>query len=108
MRQVAILKTAADLETLEITDQLVTAFVVGSSGIEDVSCEEEPVPTRLRLRDPENGEAVTLESDPLRWAELLPTAYRSGDYHVAVDIVSEERAQAGDEVALDAALLEPV
>ncbi|HCG00116.1 MAG TPA: hypothetical protein DEV93_06180 [Chloroflexi bacterium] len=32
--------------------------------------------------DPENGEEVTFEKDPERWATLLPLAYRSGDVTV--------------------------
>jgi hypothetical protein len=90
MRQVSILKTTTDLESLEIADRVVTAFVVTADGVEQTTTTEEPIPASLVLLDPETREAVTLESDPLRWADLLPEAYRSGDYHVAVDVVDED------------------
>src|SRR5436190_1825415 len=100
MRQVSILKTIADTDTLEIRDRVVTAFIVTPDGIGQVSIEEEPVPSSLKLLDPGSGDAITLESDPVRWADLLPTAYRGGDYHVAVDVAEEDdmliRAAADD------------
>lgn len=90
MRQVSISKTTTDLKTLDIRDRIVTAFTVGAEGIEQVTLKDEPIPATVSVMDPETGDAVTLESDPLRWADLLPSAYRSGDYHVAVDVVDED------------------
>ena len=90
MRQVSIFKIEADLETLEFHERLVTAFLVTPDGITDVSIEEEPVPAGLELLEVETRQRVTLESDPMRWAELLPGAYRSGDYRVGVDVADEE------------------
>jgi hypothetical protein len=55
-------------------------------GIEQIYEGEERVPRRVAVLDTDTGESVTLESNPERWAELLPSAFRSGDLTVAVDI----------------------
>ncbi len=41
---------------------------------------EDPFAQRIReirVIDPDTGEEVSADSDPQRWAELLPTAYRT-------------------------------
>jgi hypothetical protein len=72
---------------MEFVDQPVASFYVGESGIEHVEFGDEQIPRTVPILDlaaPEDARRVTLESDPLRWAELLPTAYSSGDYSVSV------------------------
>lgn len=41
---------------------------------------EDPFAQRIReirVIDPDTGEQISADSDPQRWAELLPTAYRT-------------------------------
>jgi hypothetical protein len=95
MRHVTIYQSVADLQRGDFAEHAVASFVVGSRGIEHVEYGDEQIPRDIALLDLEEGQPtrVTLESDPLRWAELLPTAYRSGDYYVAVASGAEGRPE---------------
>lgn len=91
MRHVTILRSEADLVRMEFVERPMASFYVGQSGIERVEFGDEQIPRTVAVFDPTADvdpvggvQRITLESDPLRWAELLPTAYRSGDYSVAV------------------------
>ena len=44
---------------------------------------------RVSVLDPKSGDPVTVETNPLRWADLLPTAFRTGDYTVSIETVGE-------------------
>lgn len=50
----------------------------------------------LRVRDPERGDAITLEDDPTRWARNLGTALRTG-YLVAVVVEDTEAVISAEE-----------
>lgn len=87
MRHVVIYKRTADLTRLDLREREVASFYVGDDGIERVEFGEDEIPRSLAVFDPAidaNIDRITLEDEPVRWAELLPTAYRSGDYRVAV------------------------
>ena len=87
MRHVVIYKQVADLTRLDLLQREVASFYVGDNGIEKIDFGEEEVPRELAVFDPDaegNVERITLDENPIRWAELLSTAYRSGDYRVAV------------------------
>lgn len=68
------------------------SFYVSNDGIVRVEFGEEEVPRHVAVFDPVSTgpevERLTLDADPIRWAELLPSAYRSGDYRVAVTKVA--------------------
>ncbi len=102
MRHVVIYKRTADLQRRDLSEKPVASFLVGDNGIQDVQLGEDVIPRELVVFDISNGSAgtrVTLESDPIRWADLLSTAYRSGDYRVAVTQIAS--AEAADDLMTD-------
>ena len=86
MRHITIHKMVTDLVRMEFKTQMLASFYVGENGIERVEYGEDEIPRTVAVFDPaeSDGQRVTLDSNPLRWAELLPTAYRSGEYSVSV------------------------
>jgi len=102
MRHVTIHKSVTDLVRMEFNSQLVASFYVGENGIERVEYGENEIPRTVAVFDPAEADAerVTLDSNPLRWAELLPTAYRSGEYIVSV----VETKDASDSPAITSAI----
>lgn len=99
MRHVVIYKRTANLERLDLSEQPVASFYVGDHGIERVDFGDEEIPNDVAVFDPssQNGvDRVTLETNPVLWADLLGTAYRTGDYRVAV--VKVDSAEAGDDL----------
>jgi len=86
MRRIDIIRSTADLHRLDFIDQPVASFYVNEGGISHVEFGDEEIPRSVAVFDPADKTLtrVTLESDPVRWAELLPLAYRSGDYRIAV------------------------
>jgi hypothetical protein len=86
MRHVTIYQSVADVQRGDFAEEAVASFLVGPDGIARVEFGDEQIPRDIALLDLEGGQPsrVTLESDPLRWAELLPSAYRSGDFYVTV------------------------
>lgn len=91
MRHVTISKTIADLHRLEFVDEPVASFSVSERGIEHVNYGEDRIPRDVAVLDPraEGAERVTLDNDPIRWADLLPLAYRTGDHQVTVSEQAE-------------------
>ena len=49
-----------------------------------ITGDERWVSLEIGVIDPETRSKVTFESDPERWAQLLPLAYRSGDVRVEI------------------------
>lgn len=86
MRHITIDKSVTDLVRMEFKTEPLASFYVSENGIERVEYGEGEIPRTVAVFDPgeSEGERVTLESNPVRWAELLPTAYRSGEYLVSV------------------------
>jgi len=61
--------------------------VVTVDGGEVAIAGEDPFAQRIReirLIDPDTGQQVGADSDPQRWAELLPTAYRTPYIRAAI------------------------
>ena|SRR2546423_7816688 len=85
MHRVTFNRSTYDFDRDEVVTNPIASFVVGEDGIEKVDFGEEFVPLEMTVLDPESREVVSLKSDPLRWAELLPSAFRSGDYFVSLD-----------------------
>lgn len=99
MRHVIIFKRTADLARLDLSEQPVASFYVSSDGIVKVEFGEDQIPRDISVFD-ENADPITqltLTEDPLSWADLLPSAYRAGDYRVAVARVAS--ADAEDELS---------
>ena len=86
MHRITITRSDYDFDADRWLTETVCSFVVGPRGIEQVNEGEERIPRRVAVLDINSGESVTLESDPERWAELLPGAFRSGDLTVTVDV----------------------
>lgn len=106
MRHITISKTTADLHRLEFVAEPVVSFYVSERGTEHVDYGDDGIPRAVAVFDPhaEETERVTLEGNPLRWADLLPLAYRGGDYQVTVTEeaqVREGRQPVGGETLAD-------
>ena len=86
MHRVTITRSDYDFDTDRWLTETVCSFVVGPRGIEQIDRGAERIPRRVAVLDIDSGKSVTLESDPERWAELLPSAFRSGDLTVTVDV----------------------
>jgi len=87
MHRITITRSDYDFDADRWLTETVCSFVVGPRGIEQIDQGDERIPRRVAVLDIDSGESVTLQSDPERWAELLPSAFRSGDLTVTVDIV---------------------
>jgi hypothetical protein len=85
MHRVIITKSNYDFDADQWTTETVSSFVVGPNGIEHVDEGADRIPRRVTVVDPSKGDDVSLESDPERWAVLLPSAFRSGDLTITVD-----------------------
>lgn len=83
---------------MEFAFQPVASFFVGEHGIERIEYGEDAIPKSVAVFDPSlsDVEAVTLASNPIRWAELLPSAYRSGDVQVTVTETDDAQARDSD------------
>lgn len=79
MQHVEITRSDYDFDTDRWRTETVSSFLVGPTGIVRVEEGEEQVPRRVTVLDIDTGQDVTLENEPERWAELLPSAFRSGD-----------------------------
>lgn len=86
MHRVTITRSDYDFDADRWLTETVCSFVVGPHGIDQIVEGEQRIPRRVAVLDIDSGESVTLESDPEHWAELLPSAFRSGDLTVTVDI----------------------
>ncbi len=86
MHRITITRSDYDFDADRWLTETVCSFVVGPRGIEQIDEGAERIPRRVAVLDIDSGESVTLESDPVRWAELLPGAFRSGDLTVTVDV----------------------
>ena len=66
---------------------LLAQLQVSETGIERQAGEETETKMVLGIPviDPESGEQVRSDTDPLRWADLLPTAFRSGAIGATVE-----------------------
>jgi hypothetical protein len=80
MHHVAITRSGYDFDANQWQTETVCSFDVGSQGIERVFEGDEQIPRRVEVLDIDNGRSVTLES------ELLPSAFRSGELAIAVDV----------------------
>jgi hypothetical protein len=89
MQHVKITRSDYDFDTDRWQTETVSSFLVGPDGIVQVEEGEERIPRRVTVLDIDTGQDVTLESDPERWAELLPGAFRSGDLTATADAVPD-------------------
>lgn len=106
MRQVIITKSDYDFDAEQWRTETVCSFIVGPQGIERVEVGADRIPTRVTVVDPSTGEEVGLETDPERWAMLLPSAFRTGDLTVSVDGEREVESGARSAPAREPALAE--
>jgi hypothetical protein len=68
-----------------ITNNVICVFTVDDSGITTIEQGDEYVPKTRKVLDfqaPLHNNVVTLESNPLRWAELLPESWQDGWDHM--------------------------
>ncbi len=86
MHRITITRSDYDFDADQWLTETVCSFIVGPRGIEQIDAGAQRIPRRVAVLDIDSGESVTLESDPERWAELLPSAFRSGDLTVTVDV----------------------
>jgi len=84
MKHIIINRTDYDLDRDEFRATPVASFTVDETGVVAVEFGEENIPLQMTVLDVEADRTLSFEDDPLRWVELLPGAYRSGDYTVAV------------------------
>jgi len=94
MHHIVVTHSDYDFDANHWLTETLCSFDVGPEGIERVFEGADQIPSRVAVLDIENGQSVTLESDPERWAELLPSAFRSGDLAVHVDVATAEVATA--------------
>lgn len=87
MRIVTVWRSDYDFDTQMLTRSQVVRCIVGPSGI--TSTLKGEAPSGIPVLDPATGQQVTVQSDPERWADLLPGAFRSGDLFVVVDRVPD-------------------
>lgn len=69
--------------------ETIAQLVVSEAGVLAEDGEEADMVRAIPVIDPESGDQVTSDSEPLRWADLLPTAFRSGGIGVAVTDVED-------------------
>lgn len=74
--------------------ELLAQFAVDGDGIHAEAGERTNVVATIPVIDPESGERVLSEEDPVRWARLLPLAFRSGDLAVRVQEIELAAASA--------------
>jgi hypothetical protein len=67
--------------------ELLAQFRVGGDGIEVEGGERTDEVLQIPVIDPETGSQVKSQEDPVRWAQLLPSAIRSGDLVTFVEEV---------------------
>jgi hypothetical protein len=67
--------------------ELLAQFSVDSDGIHPEKGERTDVVATIPVIDPESGDRVLSSEDPVRWAHLLPLAFRSGDLAIQVQEV---------------------
>ncbi|HKZ15740.1 MAG TPA: hypothetical protein VJL81_18030 [Solirubrobacterales bacterium] len=67
--------------------RLLAQFSVDEAGIHPEAGDRCDVIAAIPVVDPETGDRLTSEADPLRWARLLPQALRSGDLVALVEEV---------------------
>lgn len=96
MHHIIVTRSDYDFDANDWLTKTLCSFDVGPGGIERVVEGADQIPSRVAVLDIETGQSVTLESDPERWAELLPSAFRSGDLAVHVDVATAE-AETGPE-----------
>jgi hypothetical protein len=109
MKHVTIARAGYNFDTDTPYDEPVAVFTVDADGIH-VQSGEEFIPKTMPVYDVQARRDVTLEDDPERWAELLPSAYRAGDYFVVVAErpQDEQRIVASDPAAAGRALAEAI
>lgn len=90
MHHIVVTHSDYDFDANHWLTKTLCSFDVGPGGIERVFEGADQIPSRVAVLDIETGQSVTLESDPERWAELLPSAFRSGDLAVHVDVATAE------------------
>ena len=80
MRHITIYKSVTDLVRMEFKTEPLASFYVSENGIERVEYGEEEIPRTVAVFDPgeSEGERVTLESNPVRWAELILNVKAAG------------------------------
>lgn len=68
---------------------LLAQFRVDEHGIHPEAGDRTQAIATIPAIDPENGERLQSEDDPLRWARLLPFELRAGDLAVSVEDATE-------------------
>ena len=84
-RRVTISYSDYDFDRDAVVTAPLASFVVSEEGIESIDLGEEFIPVGMTVVDPGTREDVSFDADPLKWADLLPSAYRAGDYYVTVE-----------------------
>lgn len=67
--------------------ELLARFSVDETGIHPEAGERVDVVATIPVIDPDTGERLTSDDDPVRWAQLLPQSIRSGDLVALVEQV---------------------
>jgi hypothetical protein len=67
--------------------ELLAQFSVDETGIHPEAGERIDVVVAIPVIDPDTGERLTSDDDPVRWAQLLPQSIRSGDLVALVEEV---------------------
>jgi hypothetical protein len=88
--------------------ELLAEFIVGDDGIHAVAGDRVEQVATISVIDPDNGDRVLSAEEPVRWARLLPLAFRSGDLAVRVNEVAAEAGEANEEPDPMTALAEQV
>lgn len=70
--------------------ELLAQFSADESGIHREAGGRVDVIAAIPVVDPETGDRLTSTDDPVRWAQLLPQALRSGDLVALVEEVETE------------------
>lgn len=103
MKHVTLTRAAYDFDTDTPYDETVAVFNVDADGIH-IESGEEFIPTDISVFDVQHKRDVSLADDPERWAELLPSAYRAGDYSVVVSDHAQTEEQIVTAVGVAAAV----
>ena len=108
MRRVTLLQYSFAPEPGGVTKTVTARLLVGPEGVEQVEHGDAESLLRVSVLDPKSGDPVTVETNPLRWADLLPTAFRTGDYTVSIETVGEPDPSASTSDPSERELLAPL
>ena len=81
------IKVAVNQIRPDDSEETLAAFVVSKNYFKVEKGGRAGAVKNIPVIDTVTGEQITSDSDPIRWAKLLPSAFRSGDVYAKVESV---------------------